>query len=867
MEFGRWSRVEDLFHQVADLTPAERSYFLDRACNGDAELRRELESLLAADSSKDSFLQSAVDLVVDQLPKAADEGRDSIGKRVGRYTITRFIGKGGMGAVFQAVREDDFQMQVAIKLLKRGTDTETALHRFYSERQILAKLQHPNIARLLDGGTSGSGLPFFVMEYVDGTPILEYAAPLPVRQRLELFRAVCVAAQYAHEHQIVHRDIKPGNILVNRDGIPKLLDFGIAKLLNPSEKGAATTSTIAGVRLMTPDYASPEQVRGEPVTAATDIYSLGAVLYELLTDQRAHHLETYSPSEIEKEICTREPKKPSAIVKHLDADLDNIVLMALRKDPERRYLSAQDLADDLDRFLRDLPVKARKESLPYVCRKFLKRKRGLITAVALTTIIVVAAVLGFGQLTRPRIGKEIDVRSIAELPLENLSRDKEQEYFADGITDALITELARIRSLRVISRTSAMSYKGVHRPVAEIGRNLGVQTIAEGSVLRAGNRVRISIRLIDAPRDRPIWSGSYEGELKDVLALQGQVTEAISAEIHVTLTAPDQARLLRQERVNLEAYDAYLKGRHQYLNGFNKQSMESAITWFQKALSYDPSYAPAYAGLADCYYVVSNQYYPPTEAMPKARSAALRALQLDDTLGETHATLALIRSVYDFNRAEAGKEFKRAIELSPSNAEVHLWYALHLISTSRVDEALAEVDRAQKLDPVSPALNGYIGPILYFAHKYDAIIKRMQPIIEMHPDYQQPYAWVALAYEQKREWTKAIATMEKNIQLDGGEIDGLPQLAHMYAMAGRTANAWKMLRRLKALSARRYVPAYDIGLMYAGLGRWDDAFHWLQKVEQDRSEGFAYMNVDPRLGALHADPRFAGMLRSVGLAQ
>jgi eukaryotic-like serine/threonine-protein kinase len=396
METGRRNLVEELFHEAADLSPAERAAFLDQMCGGDEDLRRQVASLLAADTP-DEFLQAAVNQVVDQLPPAANESWDLAGTRIGRYLITGLIGKGGMGSVYRAIRTDDFQMQVALKLLKRGTDTETALNRFRSERQILANLEHPNIARLFDGGATEAGLPYFVMEYVDGTPLLEYAAPLSIRQRVEMFRSICSAVEYAHQHRIIHRDIKPANILVSRDGTPKLLDFGIAKLVAANEDTKGATLTLAGVRVMTPDYASPEQVRGEPVTLATDIYSLGLVLYELLTGQRAHHIEKCSPSEIEREICTQEPKKPSVVARDLDADLDNIVLKALRKEPPRRYRSVAELADDLDRFLHDLPVKARKESLLYRTRKFLKRNRIPALAAVMGAALVWTVIAGLGR--------------------------------------------------------------------------------------------------------------------------------------------------------------------------------------------------------------------------------------------------------------------------------------------------------------------------------------------------------------------------------------------------------------------------------------------------------------------------------------
>lgn len=860
MEIGRWSLVEELFHEAADLAPAERSAFLDRMCGGDEDLRRQVASLVAADTPEDELLQAAVDQVVDQLSPAADESCELVGTRIGRYLITDLIGKGGMGAVYRAVRTDDFQMQVAVKLLKRGTDTETALKRFRSERQILANLQYTNIARLFDGGATEEGLPYFVMEYVDGTPLLEYAAPLSILQRLELFRSICSAVEYAHQHRIVHRDIKPANILVTRDGVPKLLDFGIAKLVATNEDTNGATTTLASARVMTPDYASPEQVRGEPVTLATDIYSLGAVLYELLTGQRAHHIEGCSPGEIERGICTQEPKKPSVVARGLNADLDNIVLKALRKEPERRYRSVAELADDLDRFLHDLPVKARKESLLYRARKFLKRKRALITAAAAGAGLVFALVTGLHRLDGPG---SVSLQSIAVLPLENLSADKGQEYFSDGMTDALISDLARIRALRVISRASVMPYKGIHQSDRDIARKLGVTTIAEGSVLRTGNRVRISLQLVDAPNERPIWSGNYEGELNDIVDIQRDIAEAIIGQIHVTLTPPERAYLARTERVNLAAYDAYLKGRHQYLTDFTQQSMQKAIELFQSALAIDPGYAAAYEGLAECYSMASGRFYPPAEMMPKARTAILKAISIDELLGGAHATLAYIRSVYEYDRTEAEKGFRRAIELEPSNADAHVWYAEHLAGMGRFNEAVAEIERARELDPVSPGLNGYIGLILYFTHRYDELIQRMQTLAQMYPDLTEPHYYLGVAYEQKGEWAKAIAELERP-----GVVfeSSLGNLGHVYAMSGRTAEARQMLQHLMAPSLGHYVTPYTIALLCAGLGEKDEAFVWLRKSVEERSEDVALVNADPRFETLHSDPRFADILRSVGVA-
>ena len=544
--------------------------------------------------------------------------------------------------------------------------------------------------------------------------------------------------------------------------------------------------------------------------------------------------------------------------------------MALRKQPERRYPSAREFSADIDRILEHQPVRARKESLPYLCRKFVTRNLALVKVAAISAVMAVALVTGTQWFRGSAVALVTDVSSIAVLPLENLSGDKDQEQFADGITDALISELARIHALRVISRTSIMSYKATRLRLPEIAHNLGVQTIAEGSVLRTGNRVRIALRLVDAPKDRALWSGSYEGELQDVLALQSRVAEAIAGEIHVTMSAPKERRVLRDRRVDVGAYDAYLKGRHEYLNDFNSlDSMTKAIDWFQRALALDSNYAPAYSGLADCYYMASGRFRLPNEAMPKAKSAALRAIQLDETLGEAHATLALVRSVYDYDRTEAEKEFKRAIELKPGDAQSRVWYASHLVAGGRVNEAMDEVERARKLDPVSPGLNGYIGAILYFAHRYDQIVRRMQPIAEMYPDLVEPRWWAAMAYEQKSEWAKAIANAEwccgKLADPMTDSTDGFAQLGHMYAMSGRAADARRVLQEIIGLSARRHVSSYTTAILYAGLNERDETFRWLQKAWEDRQEDLAYVNVDPRLNAFHSDPRFAALLRNVGL--
>jgi serine/threonine-protein kinase len=857
-----WSCIQKLFNDAADLAPQERAAFLERACKGDQELRRQVEELLAADNTDRSVLQVAIERAVDLLPHARDETSQIAGTRLGRYTISSLIGKGGMGAVYRAFREDDFRMQVAVKLLKRGMDTDDALARFRRERQILADLQHPNIARLLDGGATDDGLPYLVMEYVDGVPLLEHTARIPVRGRLELFRTICGAVQYAHERQIVHRDIKPANILVAASGAPKLLDFGIAKILDSTPRERTSAPTAVGTRLMTPEYASPEQVRGEPVTVATDVYSLGLVLYELLTGQRAQRIDTHSPSAIEREICTREPGKPSELARDLDPDLDMIVLKALRKEPERRYSSAEDLSADIERYLQELPVHARPESRLYRARKFVSRNRVVALAAVLSPLLLLALISGWDRLSGPQENEH----SIAVLPLDNLSGDRDQEYFADGITDALISNLARIQDVRVISRTSSMTFKRVTRKLPDVARNLGVRTVAEGSVLRSGSRVRLAIRLVDASLDRPVWSGSYEGEISDVLALQEEVAAAIAAEIGAKLTDGNKHRAARHRRVDVGAYDAYLRARQQYVTAFNRELVDKAIALFERALALDRTYAPAYAGLADCYYMLSGMHYPPTEMMPRVRWAALKAIELDDSLGEAHATLALVKSLYEYDRPGAEQDFQRAIELKPGDALARLWYSLHLATVGQFDKSIAEAKHATRLDPVSPAINAYAGWPVYFARRYDQAIQSLLPLTDAHPGFNLAYALLGEAHVQKGDFPRGLPYLEKAHQLDTMP-ETFAQLGHAYAKAGRTADARKTLDELERLATQRYVSAYSFALVHTGLGEHDEAFRWLGKVDEDRGEWFAFAGVDPRLDAIRSDPRFASVLRRVRLSR
>jgi len=602
LEIDRRNRIEELFHEACDLSPAERAIFLDRECNGDDQLRQEVESLLAMDTPEIDLVEIEVEQAIQQL-LAHYEYSELIGQRIDVYKITRFIGAGGMAAVFEATRTNDFQMQVAIKLPKPGTDTEAVRRRFCNERQILAELRHPNIAHLLDGGTTESGLPYFVMEYVEGTRLQEYAASSSLRHRLEVLCDVCAAVQYAHEHRVVHRDIKPGNILVTCDGIPKLIDFGIAKLIDPGYGSSSGPRTRPSMPLGTPGYASPEQVRGEVVTTATDIYSLGAVLYELLTGETPHHLETPSRSEIEKEICTREPKKPSAIVKDLDPVLDSIVLKALAKEPQRRYQSARDLAEDLDRFLQG------QASVLHRIGKLLKRKRQLIVVAALPALLVVAVIVRVsrhGGTPRPLPPPPVH-RSIVIADFENKTGDPVfDETLKQGLSIHLEQSpfLSLVSSDKVNETLKLMRRSAGGQLTAEIAREVCQRTdndaMLAGSIAAMGSRYVIGLKAVNCDSGDVLAEEQEQAEGKEkVLRVLGNAADNLRKKIGESRSSVQNHHtpLAKATTPSLEALQAYSQG----VRIAAEKGDTAALPRFERAVELDPGFAIAYAAIATIY--------------------------------------------------------------------------------------------------------------------------------------------------------------------------------------------------------------------------------------------------------------------------
>ena len=779
------------------------------------------------------------------------------GSRLGPYVIEAPLGAGGMGEVYRA-RDSRLGREVAIKVLpaQLGQDLE-ALVRFEREAKAVAALSHSNILAIHDIGRE-QGVQFAVMELLVGETLRSRLAgsALPWRKAVEIGAAVAEGLAAAHAKGITHRDLKPENIFLTSDGQVKILDFGLARVrpqFSAQELSSAPTmsmSTEPGTVMGTVGYMSPEQVRGAEVGAPSDLFSVGCVLYEMVAGRRAFGRR--SASDTQAAILRDEPPKVPDSASAIPPELERMITHCLEKNADERFQSARDLAFDLKAML----------SRPGVPERPLPSLRRALLLATLTLTLAVAALV-YVQLSRGRTEVSTRIQSLAVLPLENLSSDPEQDYFADGMTEALITDLSKISALRVISRTSAMRYRGVKKSLREIARELDVDAVVEGSVLRVGDRVRITAQLIEAASDKHLWAESYERDSRDVLALQSEVAQAVAREIKITLTPEERSRLGRVSQVNPEAHEAYLKGRF-YWNQRTEKGLKQSIEYFQRAIETDPAYAAAYSGLADAYGILgNNQFVTAHDSFPKARAAAVKALQLDDSLAEAHASLALIMQNYDWDWVGAEREFQRAFGLNPNYASAHQWYAFYLVGMGRYADAVAEIKKARHLDPLSPRINSNVGLILYYARDYDQALRELHNALELDPIGGRWFlGWV---YGQKRMYEEGIAVSLERSQLLEGRGTSLPDLAHAYAVAGKTVEAKQTLKRIKEQSKRTYIPPDAIALVHVALNEKDKAFALLEEAYAQHNVLFYWLKADPRFDPLRSDPRFQELLRRLGL--
>ncbi|HEY3156475.1 MAG TPA: protein kinase [Candidatus Eisenbacteria bacterium] len=775
-----------------------------------------------------------------------------IGTRFSHYEIIREIGGGGMGVVYLA-RDHHLGCEVAVKVLPPGTlADEAARKRFRREAHLLAKRNHPNIVVAHDFDTEG-GVDFLVMEYVPGVTLRErlLAGPLPEPEILDLGKQLLRAIAAAHEADVIHQDLKPGNLKITPDGVLKVLDFGLARH-HPSVDETTTTATITetGAIVGTLPYMAPEQLLGKPADRRSDLYSVGVILYEMATGRLPH--EGGVPAALIGEILHGDPPPPSSRNPAISAGLESSILRALEKGPDLRFQSAR----DFERDLKKTPTTAQPPwHIPW----------GWTLPLAAISIASLLLALESGWLHRPwGVGTRGVTESIAVLPLLNLSNDAEQDYFADGMTEELITKLAQIRDLNVISRTSVMQFKGKKTPLPEIARRLHVRTVLNGSVERVGSRVRIQAQLVDAVHDHHLWAESYVGNLSDILGLQTEVARAISNEVRVKLSPGEEARLAQVRPVDPAAHEAYLRGLYLW-NGREPRDLERAIEQYKKAAALDPGYALPHVGLADAYDFLGNySRIPQSIAHEKAKEEALRALAIDSTLGEAHASLAELKTEYEWDWVEAEREFRRAIELNPGYATAHQWYAEYLSRMGRHQEALAQIERALALDPLSPPVNGMLATVYFHGRQTDKAIELYRVALDMRPDV-LTRLYLGLAYLEKKMYPQAIAELQRAVA-GSGDVP-LPKaiLGCAYGMAGRRTEARKILARLEAQAGEGTVPPSCMAFVWIGLGNKDQAFHWLEEAYAAHDSYLGHLKVAPIVDGLRSDPRFIDLLRRVGL--
>jgi serine/threonine-protein kinase len=839
MNPNRAKLIEKLYLDASKLSKSKRDAFLKKACRKDEALRKEIDSLLVHEKAARGFLDSsAMHALASSLADSwVETPAMQIGDFVGRFRILEKIGSGGMGMVYRA-RDTNLERMVAVKVLPPGMMSDKSLRqRFVREAKAASALNHPNIITIYDIGSS-DGIEFIAMEYVQGHTLRDIlsAKRLPLSKALDYSIQIAQALQAAHSAGIIHRDIKPENIMIADERAHpsrvKLLDFGLAKLSALYQQGERVDlDSIKGAIFGTAAYMSPEQAEGKYVDARSDIFSFGAVLYELLSGCKA--FQGTSNLAMLHAVVNEEPKS----VKGIPKALEDIISSCLNKNPALRFQNARDL-----------------EMALVVCRDLRGTSSHHVTP---------------NSFSLKRDVKKSDKTMLAVLPFNNLSYDKEQDYFSDGLTEEMIAELGRLNpeDLGVIARTTVMHLRDSGKNIDEIGNELGVQHILEGSVRRAADRVRITVQLIEVQNQTSLWTATYDRQLEDILDIQQDVAKRTAQSLAMELLPSDHGEKSPAGSRVAGAHEFYLRGLY-YWNFRTEESFRTAIEFFNRAIELDPEYALAHSGIARVYNTVGLYGgVPPNLARDRAKSHAQKALAIDSAMPEAYAALGYAQLLFDWNWENSEAAFKTAIGHNPNYTGAHHWYALMLTLVSKFEDAFQRIDKALNLDPLSFILNSQKGWILYFARRFQDALAQLHNAIRLNDNFALSHYFLGLTYLQMAKLEDAIHAFKEARELSGNHPAPCAGLGYAQALLGRKAEALRHLEIINTLAKQRYVSPFFYSWIHIGLGDPDNALALLEEAYNQRCCWMAHLNVEPIMDSLRSDPRFRNLLRRIGTSQ